>query len=218
MTKLSFVPLAAAIGIAMASTPAAAVVYSNPTPIVILDNDDSFSDITIAGTTGTITNLTLSLAGLSHTYPDDLLLGLINADAGLGFIFMSFAGGSIDISGVNLTFSDAASSQLPQTFVSPFPITSGTYLPSNFGGYTFTFYDNATSFAGFNGLSANGTWTLLVADTFAADVGTVAGGWSLDITTSAGAIPEPASSAMMIAGFGLVGASARRRRTTHVTA
>ncbi|WP_409049594.1 PEPxxWA-CTERM sorting domain-containing protein [Sandarakinorhabdus sp.] len=36
-------------------------------------------------------------------------------------------------------------------------------------------------------------------------------GWD-DVTIGTGAVPEPASWAMLIAGFGLVGAAARRRR------
>jgi hypothetical protein len=38
------------------------------------------------------------------------------------------------------------------------------------------------------------------------------------LVTQAGGVPEPATWAMLIAGFGLVGATARRRRTTSVTA
>ncbi|GGI88598.1 hypothetical protein GCM10007973_26180 [Polymorphobacter multimanifer] len=216
MIVRSLVPLAA---FTLASAPAAAVVYSNPTPIEIPDFAEVESNITIAGTTGTITDLTLSFSGLSHTFPDDLVMGLLNTEAGVGFVFLSNAGGSTDISGVDLTFSDAATQQLPQSFFGLGPITSGTYLPSNFSGFLFTSFDNLTSFSGFNGLSANGTWTLLTADTFAADIGTIAGGWSLDITTSGtDVIPEPSSWAMLIAGFGLVGAASRRRRTTSVNA
>ena len=39
------------------------------------------------------------------------------------------------------------------------------------------------------------------------------GGFALDNVTLNGAVPEPASWALMIGGFGLVGASLRRRRT-----
>ena len=39
-----------------------------------------------------------------------------------------------------------------------------------------------------------------------------------ELNFTAAAVPEPASWAMMIAGFGLVGATARRRRGTVVTA
>jgi hypothetical protein len=42
----------------------------------------------------------------------------------------------------------------------------------------------------------------------------ISGSWTLATT----AVPEPASWAMLIAGFGLVGVASRRRRTTVVTA
>lgn len=195
------------------AAPTAAVTVSNPTPIVIADNAETSSVISVSGTTGNITGLTLTLSGLSHTFPDDLVMGLFNESLNLGFVFLSGVGGSTDINNVTLTFSDAASSFLPESFVDGFPVTSGTYLPSNFGGFEFTGFDNAASFAGFNGNSANGDWTLLIADTFAADVGVVAGGWSLDFTTDAAVVPEPATWALMIGGFAGVGLTMRRRRT-----
>lgn len=42
--------------------------------------------------------------------------------------------------------------------------------------------------------------------------------YSLTISQAGGTVPEPASWAMMIAGFGLIGAIARRRRETMVAA
>jgi len=208
--------LAAVALTAIASAPAFATTYSNTTPVVVIDGGETTSSIAIAGVSGNITSLTLTLNGLSHTYPDDLVFGLLNEDLGLGFVFMSGAGGSIDISSVNLTFSDFAAGFLPESFVGG-QITSGTYLPSNYGQYEFTFFDNATSFADYNGFSANGAWTLYVDDIFPADGGSLAGGWSLDITTDAvtgPAVPEPATWAMMIGGFALAGAAMRRRAAT----
>ncbi|TRW16675.1 PEPxxWA-CTERM sorting domain-containing protein [Glacieibacterium frigidum] len=204
--------LLAALAFTLAA-PVGAVTISNPTPIVIVDGGEASSAINVSGLTGNITNLTLTISGLSHTYPDDLVMGLYNESLNLGFVFMSFVGGSTDINNVTLTFSDAASGFLPESFVDNFPVTSGTYLPSNFGGYAFNNFDDAGSFAGFNGNSANGEWTLLIADVFPADFGTVSGGWSLDITTDGiAAVPEPASWALMIGGFAMTGVALRRRK------
>jgi subtilisin-like proprotein convertase family protein len=209
----------AAVALAtVVALPAAAAVttVSNTAPIPVVDGGEITSSIVVSGVAGSITDLTVTLNSLSHTYPDDLVIGLLNEDAGLGFVFMSGAGGSTDIVNATLTFSDAAAVGLPESFVGSQVITSGTYLPSNYGLYEFTFFDNATSFADFDGLDPNGTWTLYVDDIFPADGGTIAGGFSLTITTDAGAtpaVPEPASWAMMIAGFGLTGAALRRRQT-----
>ena len=207
--------LLAALALTAVASPAFAQTYSNPNTITVVDGGETTSDINVSGSLGTITGLTLSLNGLSHTYPDDLVIGLLNADLGLGFVFFSGAGGSTDISNLLLTFSDAASSQLPESFVGG-PITSGTYLPSNFGGYEFINFDDATAFADFNGFSANGTWTLIVDDVFPADGGTIINGWTLNFTTDVSAVPEPAAWGMMIGGFGLAGMAMRRRQKVSV--
>ncbi|TRW14218.1 PEPxxWA-CTERM sorting domain-containing protein [Glacieibacterium frigidum] len=197
--------------LSLLAVPAGAVTFTNPAPIVIPDDAETTSDLTVAGTTGTITGLTLTLNNLSHTFPDDLVFGLLNVTTNLGFVFMSGVGGSTGVSNVTVTFSDAAGDFAPESFVDG-ALTSGTYLPSNYYGFAFNAFDNATAFADFNGTSANGLWRLYVLDTFAADVGTVAGGWSLDFTLANAAVPEPATWGMMIVGFGLAGTAVRRRR------
>lgn len=207
----------AALSLSIAASPAAATVVASTTPIAVVDGGETTSTINVSGLSGKITGLTLSLAGLSHTYPDDLVFGLLNESAGLGFVFFSGVGGSADISNLDLTFSDAAKAALPESFVGG-ALTSGTYGPANYGQYQFTFFDNATSFTGFNGLSANGAWTLYVEDVFPADGGSISRGWSLDFTTDAvAAVPEPATWAMMLAGFGMVGFAARRRSSVKTT-
>ncbi|MHA6718331.1 PEPxxWA-CTERM sorting domain-containing protein [Sphingomonas sp. RS6] len=207
--------LLAACALALAGTPAIAQTVSNPDPIAIVDAGEVTSSINVFGIAGNITGLTLSLNDISHTYPDDLVLGLLNVDLGLGFVFMSQVGSGTDWNNIDLTFSDDASTALPESFVDFTPVTSGTYLPSNYGFYEFIGYANALSFADFFGASPNGTWTLFVGDVFPGDTGTIAGGWSLTFTTDAtgGAVPEPAAWAMMIGGFGLAGAAMRRRRS-----
>jgi hypothetical protein len=195
------------------AAPAGAVTVSNTTPIIVVDGGETSSSIVTTGLAGTISGLTLSLNNFSHTYPDDIVIGLLNQNTGLGFVFWSGIGGSIDVSNISVTFSDAAAGQAPESFVDNFAFTSGTYKPSNFGGYQFNAFTNATSFADYIGQNPNATWTLYVDDVFPADGGSFAGGWSLDFALS-GAVPEPANWALMIGGFGFIGATARRRRTS----
>ena len=57
----------------------------------------------------------------------------------------------------------------------------------------------------FNGLSADGTWTLFLADLSGGDISTLTG-WSLDISV----VPEPTTWAMIIFGVGLGGWTAWR--------
>jgi hypothetical protein len=204
--------LFAALALSVAATPALAVTFSNNSTITVVDGGETASSIIVSGVTNPISGLSLTLNGLSHTYPDDLVFALLNEDLGLGLVFMSGVGGSTDISNVNLTFADGNPS-LPESFVGG-QIVSGAYQVSNFGGYQFTFYNNVSSFAGFDGLAANGTWTLYVDDVFPADGGNAAGGWSISFNGTASPAPEPASWAMMIGGFGMIGATMRRRKTS----
>jgi hypothetical protein len=201
---------------AVAVSPSFAQTFSNPANIAVVDKGRTTSTIAVSGTTGTITGMSLTLNGLNHSYPDDLVIGLTNQSLGLGFVFLSHVGGSIDALDATLAFSDAAGALLPGTG-SVIRIVSGSYAPSNFGGYTYfdpadaSSLADAGSFAGFNGFSANGDWTLVVDDIARGDDGRIARGWSLGFTTAAG-VPEPAAWGMMIGGFGMAGGALRRRR------
>ena len=69
--------------------------------------------------------MNVSVSGLSHTSPDDVGLLLVSP-AGQRTLLMTDSGGSRAVSGINLTFDDAASGFLPN---GPF-LSSGTYKPS----------------------------------------------------------------------------------------
>jgi len=99
---------------------------------------------------------------------------------------MSDVGGSSGVNNVTLTFDPTATSSLPDSGL----ITSGSYKATDVGtGDIF----NApapggpygTDFSVFNNTNPNGTWSLYVMDDMGGDVGTIAGGWSLNIGTGA---------------------------------
>lgn len=93
--------------------------------------------------------------------------------------------------------------------------TAGALLDSQPGGGTITYTSDFIDFTdqtagdfalGFSGITGTSTvWTANSVGTFASDSSNVGGG---------GGVPEPASWAMMIVGFGGVGALMRRRRET----
>jgi hypothetical protein len=215
--------LIAGAALALAATPALATTtttVSNTTPITIVDVGETTSSINVSGLGGAITDLTISIAGLSHGYPGDLVFGLLNEGAGLGLIFMSGVGQSFAISGVDLTFADWAT-YLPPELPADGPLVSETYLPANYEGYAFNFYTNAHDLHDFAGLSPNGRWTLYALDAVPAFAGSISGGWSLTFRTDAtpdpgpgpgSAAPEPTAWAVMLLGFSLAGAAVRRRR------
>jgi subtilisin-like proprotein convertase family protein len=141
------------------------------------------STINVADVGGFISKVTVRLDGLAHTYPDDLDIALVGPN-GQAVMLMSDAGGSTDISGVSLTFDSAAVASLSSVS----KIVSGIYKPGNFGtGDAFPAPapggSYGTSLAVFNGQPANGAWNLFVVDDAGSDVGSIAGGWTLIITT-----------------------------------
>jgi subtilisin-like proprotein convertase family protein len=150
------------------------------------------STITIAGFTGTVARVTVTLKQLSHTFPDDVDVLLVGP-TGAKFILMSDALGSADATGQTYTFDDRAAVVLPDGAAA----ASGSVRPSNYGtGDTFP----ATAPAGpylspgpagtdsltsaFGGLDPNGAWRLFVFDDVGGDVGSIAGGWELNLIRS----------------------------------
>ncbi|HEY6119107.1 MAG TPA: DUF4214 domain-containing protein [Pyrinomonadaceae bacterium] len=179
--------------------------FSNPAAITINDNAAATpypSNISVAGIS-TYSRVTLTLTGLSHTFPADIDI-IIVAPGGQRAYVMSDVGGSGVITNVTLTFDDAAAAQIGANA----QIGSGTFQPSNSDTTTDAMPapaptpPYATTFAGFTGLGAgaNGTWSLYVRDDAGIDSGSIAGGWSLNFI----GFPTCSSSCVPTAAPGLV--------------
>ena len=162
--------------------------FTNTIAISIPDGSGSPypSSITVGGMSGVISKVIVKLNGLKHTYPDDIDILLVGP-GGQMVMLMSDAGYSRDVVNVNLTF-DSATGTAPALSDSG-QISSGTYRPTNYGT-TDSFSAPApagpfgASLSAFNGTSPNGSWNLFVNDDEALDVGSIASGWELIITTN----------------------------------
>lgn len=197
--------------------PAWAVVFTNAGTITINDataigtGNPYPSNITVAGMTGNITNVTLRLGNINHTFPDDLDVMLV-APNGSNLLVMSDVGGSDDAYFRNLTIDDAAATLMTDAA----GFASGSYQPTNIGaGDTFpapapTPGANTTLAAAFNGIAANGVWSLYVVDDLGVDTGTIGDGWSLTVTT-AGSLATTFTNGTPISG----GDGARGRATPY---
>lgn len=173
---------------------APAATTCNAAAITINDNTTATpypSAIFVSGETGVISNLTVSLTGISHTFPDDIQMLLVGP-GGQKVVLMAGASDGTSITNVNLTFDDAATNNLPTTGA----IASGTYKPTvNAGLLNFAAPAPAATPASpfaytlnaFRGTNPNGTWNLYVRDVFTGDFGTISGGWCVNITTAASA-------------------------------
>jgi subtilisin-like proprotein convertase family protein len=173
------------------SIPPPCVTITNATPIVIPSGAPGTttgpaspypSTINVAGLGGTVTKVTVTLNGLSHTFPDDLDILLVGP-GGQSVILMSDAGGALDVTNVNLTFDDTGA-MLPDGA----QIISGFFKPTNFGaGDTFPAPAPAGPYGAtlsvLNGTAPNGTYSLYVFDDLGGDVGSLLG-FTLRISTT----------------------------------
>lgn len=159
------------------------------------------SAISVSGLTGTIANTNTSvkvtLNNFSHSFPDDLGVVLV-APNGEALLLMDGAGDDPDMAGVTFTFSDSGATQLPDltawaagtykptahytgdSFPAPGPLLAYGHPGPAVGGGTATFQSV------YAGDAPNGTWNLFVRDFASGDSGSIAGGWSLEITTTGG--------------------------------
>jgi len=140
----------------------------------------SLTPVTGVPSTAVVSSVTLN--GVSHTFPSDIDI-LLQSPNGTNVVLMSDAGSGTDIVNVNYTFQDGAPAMT--TTVNP----TGTYSPTNVGA-TDTYaapgpgsVTQATPLLSLftPGLVHNGDWKLFVVDDAGGDVGTIAN-WSITFT------------------------------------
>ncbi len=140
---------------------------------------------TFAGRLGTVSNVTVSITNFSHTSPDDVDLMLV-APNGRRVVLMSDVGGNTEVGGLNINFDDAAAVNLPDSGT----LTSGTFKPTDFeAGDVFPSpapqgATSGSTLAAFFGSAPNGIWRLFAVDDTGNNVGSIAGNWNLNLTTS----------------------------------
>ena len=159
------------------------------------------STINVAGT-GIVSKVTVTLNGFSHNFTRDVDILLVGP-GGQKIVLLSDIGGAGATPAANLTFDDGAAANLGSS-----PPASGTYRPTNINDS-----EGTDSYAGpapagpygsalsdFAGQSANGAWSLYVVDDFSGDGGSIANGWTLNITsTTAGSDFAPVSGTLVFA-------------------
>jgi hypothetical protein len=137
----------------------------------------------VAGLSGRVISVSVTLVNLTHPSPDDIDVLLVGP-GGQTVVLMSDAGGSNAVSGVSLTFTDTSTVSLPDAN----RLLSGTYRSSNYspadsfpqapaGPY-------GANFSSFTGTDPNGAWRLFVVRDVGAASGAIAGGWRLTIETA----------------------------------
>jgi subtilisin-like proprotein convertase family protein len=175
------------------SLPTAPVVVTNPLPITLNDNAPATpypSTIFVSGLPGYLGDVQVRLNGLSHSFPADLDLLLVDP-GGRALVLMSDVGNAVDATNATVTIDDHTADPLPRAN----PLVSGRFRARDYSsGDVFPApapagpYKNAAPvggdnlFSAFRGFSPNGTWSLYIVDDSAQDAGTISGGWSLILT------------------------------------
>ncbi len=142
------------------------------------------SVLNVSNVAGVVTDVSVSLNHITHTYPQDLDILLVGP-GGQKVLLMSDAGGVFELDLADVTFSDSSQKMLGLN-----PITSGTYKPSKYGSAPDVFPVPAppqpygSNLNVFAGLNPNGQWSLYVSDEAAGDGGEIRGGWSLTFSVS----------------------------------
>jgi subtilisin-like proprotein convertase family protein len=159
-----------------------AITFANAGPV----NATQFpSDIAQFGMSTTITDVNVTLTGITHSFKGDLDIELVSPQ-GTALVLTSDNCAISDATSRTYVFDDAAA--VPLNTVTACP--SGTYKPSNgsagTGDEVYAVTPNATTLAEFNGQNPNGTWSLFVRDDQAVDTGQITS-WQLQITTAAAA-------------------------------
>ncbi len=138
------------------------------------------SNISVAGTSGSITDVNVTIDN-PHAWVGDLIFTVSGPTTASVTVIdqPGVPASTYGCSGDDIlaTLDDAAASPVENECAGTIPTINGTFSPNN-------------PLSGFNGLAANGTWTLQVQDTYtSADAGSL-NSWSIEICTD-GPPPPP---------------------------
>lgn len=185
-----------------------------------------FTSNIVVAQTGAITDFkSVTITGLQHTLMGDLWATLTHVETGTAVDLFNRVGkttadefdfGDNSNFAGNYTFVDDGASLVTQAQVgnTSYNIPSGTYgtSTSQVAGQA-----NAFQLSAFEGQNVSGTWSLVIRDLAAGDVGSFTG-WQFTVTTGQMIVPEPGTAPLMAAGVLMAAAfiggplAARRRR------
>jgi len=187
VTVINPTNLTADTSFALTVVPSSSPVFANTNTLFTNDNSPGTpypSSINVSGLGATITDVTVRIGGLSHSFPSDISILLVGPQ-GQSAVLMGRAGGSAAITNTWLTFDDSASTDLPQNSF----IADGRYKPTDYKASDAFFSPAPVAPFGhylsvFDGTNPNGTWSLYVQDDQPPDSGLITGGWVLAFVTA----------------------------------
>lgn len=162
---------------------------NNDQQIIINDSNGSVSAATpfpsvkyVTGAPVSVTKVTVTLKGFTHSFPDDVLIMLLHQPTGKTCYLLANAGGNIAANNIDVTFDDAAGGQIPNAG----PMVAGAFqcsafLPAANLPSPSPIQPYGANLAVFNGINGNGSWALFVGDDTSLNSGNIALGWDLTI-------------------------------------
>ena len=207
-----------ALTLALSGTASADIIGSSTTNFPIPDGTSYTTTAIGVLTHGAIGTLTINV-GIDHTWLGDLRIILIHSTTGTNVVLMdrpglpaSATGSSANLSSsFALSFSDAAGLPAAETIGAGCTSGQTVGLSAPCNGTTYLSHQLLSAFTGEDQW---GAWYLRVEDLAAVDRGNLVS-WSIDntaIVADPGAVPEPASLALMALTLAGMGAARRRRR------
>ena len=173
--------LVAMAGLALAAASASAQVYSSSPSLDVLSNATISNTINVAAGPASVQDLNV-IVQLTHTWDSDLDMVLQGPS---GFVTLSTDNGGSGDNYLTTRFDDASATAINAGAA---PFNSDFRPEATFNGWSGTagvFTGNEyAALSGFNGASADGDWTLWVADGVGGDSGTLAY-WSLEFDFAA---------------------------------
>jgi subtilisin-like proprotein convertase family protein len=187
--------VAAAALLAPGPASAAVTSFKNQTPIAVPGSGTVGpaspypSPVAVSGMAGPITDVSVTLHGVSHAQPNQMRVLLISPH-GTAVSLMDLVCGDEAVAGYTWIFNQRALAEMPRKG----PCDGVAYRPS---GYAYRLewppprppaLLPTTDLGRLTGEDANGTWDLYVADAGGGNTGEIAGGWTLTVETYDGPI------------------------------
>ena len=152
------------------------------------------SNIQVAGVGGPVGSISVTLNGLTHTYPADLTVG-VRSPSGRLYPLMGICGGGTNMNNAVVTF-------VPKGLGPAFSPQAGTYA----AGQCFQTFSLPGALGEIGELgdvigssSVNGTWSLYIYDSAGLDTGYVSQGWSIAFGAVSG-VPADSANAISYQG------------------
>ena len=139
------------------------------------------SALAVDGTGGLVTDVNVRLNNITHTFGEDLEVEITGPNGQTVALMSDNCGNNTAVNNATLTFDDEAATGLPTAAT----CVTGSFKPSNFADDPDLFPVSPTSnvLSAFDGINANGTWTVRAIDDQGGGTGSIAGGFTLTITT-----------------------------------